>query len=186
MVAQALRAFEAEDYAAAVRLVERAKSLANRSGLVREFLGLCYYRQERWQEAARELLTFKRLTNSMDQNHVIGDCYRALGRPDRALEVCNEVSRRRVSEEIWAEICIVAAGAHADRGELTQALNSLSRAETTSRAIEPYQLKLWYVKGDLLDRAGRPQEARKFWELIASVDPEYFDVADKLRNGLRS
>lgn len=181
VVAKALEAFTAEDYARATELAERAKELANRSSLVREFLGLCLYRQERWQDAARELLTFKRFTGSLDQNHVIADCYRALKRPERALEICNEVSRDQVSRDTWAEVCIVAAGAHGDRNELSQALNSLSRTDLNPKAIEPYHLKIWYVKADLLERAGRRREARQVWELLASVDPDYFDVADRLR-----
>lgn len=180
IVATALDAYDAEDFRRATDLAEKAKEQANRSSLVREFLGLCLYRQERWQEAARELLTFRRFTGSRAQNHVIADCYRALKRPDRALEICSEVSRRDVSPEVWAEVCIVAAGAHADRGQLDHALHSLSRADINPRAIEPYHLKLWYVKADLLEKAGRRDEARNTWELIASVDPDYFDVADKV------
>lgn len=181
LISTALEAYEVEDYDRAAQLAERAKGLANRSSLVREFLGLCLYRQERWQEAARELLTFRRFTGSLDQNHVIADCYRALNRPERALEICHEVSRDQVSAETWAEICIVAAGAHADRGELSEALNSLSRVGPNPKSIEPYHLKLWYVQADLLERTGRAGDAQKLWELIASVDPDYFDVASRLR-----
>lgn len=180
-VSEALEAFELEQYEKAARLADQAKELANRSSLVRELLGLCYYRLERWQDAVRELMTFRRFTGSLDENHVIADCYRALGRPDRALEICREVSRQQVSAETWAELCIVAAGAHADRDELDQALHYLARADDHPRAVQAHDLKVWYVKADLLERAGRKKEARKVWEEIVSVNPGFFDASQRVR-----
>ena len=85
--AHAAAAFSAGDYAEAVRLGEQSKHIALRSATVREFLGLALYRMGRWKEAAAELSAFKRLTGSQEQNPVIADCYRALGRPEPALEI---------------------------------------------------------------------------------------------------
>jgi len=179
-VFESLQAFESDDFELAAEQAENAKSLASRSGQVRELLGLTYYHLERWQESARELLTFKRLTNSVEENHVIADCYRALGRPERAKELCNEVLRSQVTLETWAELAMVRAGAHADLGEFDEGLASLARVKLKSGSIEDLHLKLWYVESDLLEKAGKTQAARKLWEKIAEADPDFFDVKDRL------
>ncbi|MGH2771355.1 MAG: tetratricopeptide repeat protein, partial [Actinomycetota bacterium] len=93
LVSRGLEAFLAGDYEACAALARQAKDRAPRSARVRELLGLAAYRAGRWKEALGELLAYRRLTGQLDQNHLIADCYRAQGRPERALEVCDEVSR---------------------------------------------------------------------------------------------
>jgi len=151
--------------------------------MVRELLGLSFYEQGQWHEAASELLAYRRLTNRLDQNHIIAECYRALTRPERALEICREVSPADVPVETWAEVTMVAAGAHADKGEVQEALKWLSRADLDPRSVESYHLKLWYVRSDLLEKAGRKADAQKGWERIAAEAPDYFDVDDRLKAG---
>ena len=145
-----------------------------------ELLGLAYYRLGKWKEALRELLTYRRATNSTDQNHVIADLYRAQGRPDRALEVTAEVRSDKTSPELWAETMIVAAGALADKEDLRGALAMLNRVDLNPDEVESYHLRLWYVLGDLLERSGRRQEATEQWERIAAEDPDFFDVQQRL------
>ncbi|MGH2709350.1 MAG: tetratricopeptide repeat protein, partial [Actinomycetota bacterium] len=126
LVSRGLEAFLAGDYEACAALARQAKDRAPRSARVRELLGLAAYRAGRWKEALGELLAYRRLTGQLDQNHLIADCYRAQGRPERALEVCDEVSRDQAPAELWAEVVIVGASALADRGMLVQALARLS------------------------------------------------------------
>lgn len=183
LVAQALEAFAAEDYDLTSELAELAKAEASRSPRVRELLGLSHYHAGRWQEASRELLTFRRMTASVAQNHVIADCYRALGRPEKALEMCGEVSRKDVDSSTWAEVVIVGAGAFADKKDLVKALAYMSRGDLEPRSVEPHHLRLWYVRADLLEKAGKKDEARQVWERIAAEDPEFFDVNERLRAG---
>ncbi len=180
LVTKALEAFGENDYARASSLAKQAKTRAPRSGRLRELLGLAYYHSGNWTEAASELLTYRRLTGDIDQNHVIADCYRAAGRFDRALEVCDEVDRTRVSDEVWTEVTIVAAGALADKGDIDQALTRLARGELKPAAVEPHHLRLWYVRADLLDRSGRQQEAKELWELILGEAGEFYDVDERL------
>ncbi|MGH2810142.1 MAG: hypothetical protein ACRDIA_04585, partial [Actinomycetota bacterium] len=145
-IVSAMEAFSSDDFARSAALGEIAKKCAPRSGLTRELLGLAYYRDEKWHEAARELLTYRRLTGSLDENHVIADCYRALGRPDRALEIVEEVKQADVDPEIWAELAIVAAGALADKGERQRALVHLLKADLRPRSVQEYHLRLWDVQ----------------------------------------
>ena len=83
-LARAIELLERGDAGAAVTEAEKAKRLAPRSAAVREVLGLALYGQERWQEALTELKAYKRMTGRADQNHLIADCLRGLGRPAEA------------------------------------------------------------------------------------------------------
>jgi tetratricopeptide (TPR) repeat protein len=180
-VKKALDAYAAGDFDKAVRLAEEAKADAPRSGRVRELLGLSYYRAERWHDALRELLTYKRFTGRKDQNHVIADCYRADGRYDKAFQIINEVSPNMVSPEVWSELMIVAASILSETGDIEKALYQLIRADTKPQKVETHHLRLWYVRADLLERAGRTKEAQRDWEAIYAEDPDFFDVGSRLR-----
>jgi tetratricopeptide (TPR) repeat protein len=179
-VSKALEHFAEEEFEEAAGLAEDAKRDAPRSPQVSELLGLALYHSGRWKEALSELLTFRRLTSSVEHNHVIADLYRALGRPDRALETTAEVSPADVSPEIWVETMIVAAGALADQGDVNRAITMLARADPGNAPVEPYFLRHWYVRADLLEKAGRRAEARNVWRRIVAEDPDFFDAEERL------
>ncbi|HEX2052475.1 MAG TPA: tetratricopeptide repeat protein, partial [Actinomycetota bacterium] len=164
----------------AAERASEAKKNAPRSPRICELLGLSLYHAGRWKEALSELLTYRRLTSSVEQNHVIADLYRALGRPDRALEVTAEVSPNDVSPEVWVETMIVAAGALADKEQYSRAITMLARADPGSGAVEPYFLRHWYARADLLEKAGRRDEARNLWRRIVAEDPDFFDAEERL------
>jgi tetratricopeptide (TPR) repeat protein len=179
-------AFADGDYATAIRLGEQSKHMALRAASVRELLGLAYYRAARWQEAARELAAFRRISGSTEQNPVLADCYRAVGKPDRAVELCDEIDRRAVEPAVYYEGQIVAAGALADAGRIDEAIVRLERIELRPEVAEQHHLRAWYVLGDLLERRGRFTQAREWFEAVASADPELTDAperAERLRSG---
>ncbi|MGH2813058.1 MAG: tetratricopeptide repeat protein [Actinomycetota bacterium] len=186
LVRDALSAFVGEDFATSERLLAKAKDDAPRSARLRELLGLSLYRQGKWSEALRELSTYKRFTGRKDQNHVIADCYRAVGRTEKAMEVLREVKREEVPPEVWTEVVIVGASTFADSGHLNKAIAHLSRAELQPKKVEPHHLRLWYVRSDMLERAGRDEEAKAVWEAISAEDPEFFDVSERLERLSRS
>lgn len=180
MISRALEAFAEGEFAESAEHAREAKALAPRSARTMELLGLAYYHQGQWKEALRELLTYRRLTSALDQNHVIADCYRAQQRPDRALEVCAEVSPEEASPETWTETAIVAAGALSDKGDVRGALAMLNRVDTGGDSVEMYHLRLWYVMADLLERSGRRREAAELWKRIVAEDPYFFDAEQRL------
>ncbi|HVF53985.1 MAG TPA: tetratricopeptide repeat protein [Actinomycetota bacterium] len=178
--ADAAAAFMEDDFDEAIRLGEQAKHLALRAAAPRELLGLAYYRAGRWKEAARELSAFKRLAGSLDQNHVIADCQRALGRPEKAVELCDEVDRGRTSEDIFFESQIVAAGALADMKRVDDAIARLQALELRPEDAGEHHLRAWYVLADLLERRGRFTQAREWFEAVVAVDPELTDASERL------
>ncbi|HEX2196511.1 MAG TPA: tetratricopeptide repeat protein [Actinomycetota bacterium] len=178
--ADAAAAYLDEDYDDAVRLGEQAKHIALRAVAPRELLGLAYYRAGRWQEAARELSAFRRLSGTADQNAILADCYRALGKPERAVELCDEVSPR-AAPEVFYETNIVAAGALADQGRVDEAIARLERLDLQPENAEEHHLRAWYALGDLLERRGRFTQAREWFEAVAAADPDATDAPQRIR-----
>lgn len=168
------------DFLLAAKIATDAKRAAPRSGRVRELLGLSLYHAEKYREATTELNAFKRMTGSLEQNHVIADCYRALGRSDRALELCQQVRRRDVAAAVWTETLLVAAGTLADQGDIDRALAYLERGDTKPKSVEPHHLRLWYLKAELLEKSGDRRAAGELWERIFAVDPAFFDVSERV------
>jgi tetratricopeptide (TPR) repeat protein len=181
--ADAVTAFAAGEYDEAIRLGEQAKHIALRAMGPREFLGLAYYRAGKYPEAARELAAFRRLSGATDQNPVLADCYRAMGKPDKAIEYCDEVTPQ-APPEIYYEANIVAAGALADMGRIDEAVARLERIDLRPDVAESYHVRAWYVLADLLERKGRFTQAREWFEAAAAADPEGTDAderAERLR-----
>ena len=110
----------------------KAKALAPRSPAVREVLGMGLYHLERYREALSELQAYRRMSGRADQNHLIADCLRDAGRPERAVPLAEEaLASRKVPLANKAEAVIVAASALADLGKHDQALGLLRRVRTS-------------------------------------------------------
>jgi tetratricopeptide (TPR) repeat protein len=180
-LARAIELLERGDSGAAVVEAEKAKKQANRSAGVREVLGLAYYGQSRWQDAVTELKAYRRISGRPDQNHLIADSLRGLGKPQEAVPLAEEALRdRAVPASAKAEAVIVAAAALADQGRVAEALAFLRRASTKEDVSEPWTLRLWYVRGDVLEKAGRRDEAAAEFRKIVRHDAGAFDAAERL------
>ena len=178
--ADAAAAFQAEDFDEAIKLGDQAKHMALRAVSIREFLGLAYYHQGRWQEAARELSTFRRISGSTEQNPVLADSYRAMGKPEKALEYVDEIERGTVPDAVYYEGAIVGAGALADSDKLDDAIARLEALDLQPKVADTHHLRAWYMLGDLLARKGRFTQAREWFEAVASADPDATDAADRV------
>jgi len=175
----AVSAYAAGDVGEAIRLGDQAKHMALRSTNVREFLGLAYYSAERWKEAARELSAFRRIAGSTEQNPVIADTYRALGKPEKAVELIDEMEPTLVPEPVYFEGTIVAAGALTDLGRIDDALARLEALNLDPAIAQEHHLRAWYVLADLLERRGRFTQARSWFEAIAAADPDLTDAPER-------
>ena len=179
-LSRAIELLERGDTGAAIREAEKAKRFASRSAAVREVLGLALYGEGRWQEALGELKAYRRISGRVDQNHLMADCLRGMGRPTEAVPLAEEELKAGVPNEAKAEAVIVAASALADQGRFAEALAFLGRARTRDDVSETYTLRLWYVKGDILARAGRPREAAEQFRKVMRHDASAFDAAERL------
>src|SRR5439155_11497960 len=176
-VAEAARAFDEGEYEKVIEALGIAKRDAPRSVTVRELLGLAYYRLGKFRDAARELAAYRRLSGEHDQDAPFADAERALGRPDKAVEVLSELPRDEVSEEVIVEALIVLAGALRDLGRAAEAVEALRGGPVRPEQVLPHHLRLWYALADALEDADNRREARWWWDAIYAEDPEFFDVA---------
>jgi tetratricopeptide (TPR) repeat protein len=164
----------------AIRHAERGKHLAGRSAGIREILALAYYGSGRWREALREMQAYRRMSGRLDENHVIADCYRALGRADRAVEEAEAGLHADVPEEVRAECAVVGASALADTGRYEDALAFIRRFPTRTAVGRPFDLRIWYVTGDIMAHLDRPAEAAEEFERVLRHDPSAFDAVERL------
>lgn len=178
--ADAMAAFAAGDLDEAIRLGDQCKHIALRAVPAREFLGLAYYQAGRWKEAARELAAFRRLSGSNEQNPVIADSYRAMGKPEKAVEIVDQISRGEVEPAVYYEGQIVGAGALADLGRVDEAVERLRKLDLKPQVAEAHHIRAWYVLGDLLERAGRFTQAREWFEAVDSADPDATDASERI------
>jgi tetratricopeptide (TPR) repeat protein len=179
-IERAVQLLERGDARGAAAEAAKAKELAPRAPAVREVLGLALYRLERFPQALSEMQAYRRMSGRADQNHIIADSLRAVGRPDRAVPLAEEALRAKgVPLSAKAESVIVAASALSDQGKFDQALGMLRRIRTRDDVAGPEVLRVWYVTGSILERAGRKAEARREFQKIVRHDPGAYDAAER-------
>ncbi|MBP2477433.1 tetratricopeptide (TPR) repeat protein [Crossiella equi] len=149
-----------------------ARRKASRIGLVREATGLAAYHAGEWSEALAELRAARRMTGSSGHLAVMADCERALGRPERALELAKSPEAGRLSPDEAVELRIVAAGARRDLGELDAAVVALQGADLDPKKRDPWSARLFYAYADNLAAVGRTDEAIQWFISAAEADDE--------------
>lgn len=174
----AVAAYAAGDLNDAIRWGDQAKHMALRSPNVREFLGLAYYDAGRWQEAARELAAFRRIAGTNQQNPLIADAYRAMGKPDKALEYADQVEPTS-DPAVFFEARIVSAGALADMGRVEEGVQRLQTLDLEPAVAEEHHLRAWYVLADLLERLGKFTQARHYFESVEAADADLTDAPER-------
>jgi tetratricopeptide (TPR) repeat protein len=177
---EASHAYERERYQEALRIVRPLAEVAPGSAAVRELHGLTLYRMGRWPKALKELDAYRALSGSYDQHPVVMDTLRALHRYGEVANLWDELRQASPSAEVVAEGRIVMAGALADQGDLPGAIRLLERTRTVKKP-KPHHLRQWYALADLYERAGDIPRARDLFNRVASVDPDAFDIRERLR-----
>ena len=158
------------------------KRRAPRSRHGREILGLVYYRLGRFPEAVAELRAYRRMSGDSGRDVVLADAERAVGKTgdaSRRLEAV--VADPAVGEDERTEARIVLAAIEADAGRFDEARATLGRGPVEPRRLEEHHLRLWYALGDVEERAGRPDDARRWFEKVNSAEPGWGDAAEKLK-----
>lgn len=156
-----------------------ARRLASRVGVVREAVGVAAYHAGEWHTAITELRTYQRMSGRPTHLALVADCERALGRPERAIDLYRSAPRDRLTTEEAVELLIVAAGARADLGQVAAAVAMLQVPELVAEG--PWAPRLRYAYADALRASGRTEEAREWFARAAEAD-EYAatDAADRL------
>ncbi|OLF11878.1 hypothetical protein BU204_29685 [Actinophytocola xanthii] len=168
-----------EDPELALEHARYARTRAARVALVREAAGLTAYHAGEWAEALGELRAVRRMTGAQTHLPVMADCERALGRPERALDLAAEAGSG-LPEETAVELRIVAAGARRDMGQLDAAVVTLQGPDLDPRVRRPWSARLFYAYADNLEAAGRTEEAIRWFLNAAEADlDEETDAAER-------
>lgn len=161
-----------DDAEAAYAHAVAARRRAGRVAAVREAAGIAAYVTQRWAEALSELRAARRMSGSDEHLHLMADCERGLGRPEKALELAGSPQASSLDRAARVELRIVAAGARRDLGQLDAAILTLAVPELQSTAREPWSARLRYAYADALLAAGRRDEAADWFARAAAVDEE--------------
>ncbi|ODU00658.1 MAG: hypothetical protein ABS81_23000 [Pseudonocardia sp. SCN 72-86] len=149
-----------------------ARRRASRIAVVREASGIVAYHAGEWAEALGELRAARRMGGGPGHLAVMADIERALGRPERALELARgpEVADLDPADKI--ELSIVAAGARRDLGELDAAIVGLQIADLDPKRRDPWSARLFYAYADNLLAAGREADAVQWFVHAHDADAE--------------
>jgi tetratricopeptide (TPR) repeat protein len=170
-----------EDPGLALAHAVAARRLASRIAVVREAVGLAAYAAGDWANAIAELRTYHRMTGRQTHLAEIADSERALGRPERAIDLYRGADLEVLDKAGAIELLIVAAGARADLGQHDAAVSMLKVPELTAYEDREWAARLRYAYADALLAAGRREDAREWFSRTAAIDhDDTTDAAERL------
>ncbi len=146
-----------------------AKQLSPRAAAIRELLGLAAYRSGQWDEALRELRTFRRLAGDTVHMAVEMDSLRALGRPADVRKTWDDLQRLGGAPAAVKEARVVYGAFLLDEGD---AKGAWAVTEPKRITAEPYEedLRLWYVAARAAASLGDTGAARRLLGAIEDRD----------------
>jgi tetratricopeptide (TPR) repeat protein len=180
VLAAAVVALSEEDAEAAVRAAREAKRVAPRSAGTREVLGIALYQAGDFKSARTELAAAQRLSGGVELSAMLADIERALGRPERAVELFRTVDRSKMQPDTAAELLIVTASAYGDLGQPAAGVALLRRHARWPVELADHHLRLAYAEGALAEQAGDTTAARKAFTRVVEADPSFYDAAERL------
>ncbi len=170
-----------EDAELALQHAIAARRLASRIAVVREAVGLAAYAAGDWTTAIAELRTYHRMTGLQTHLAELADCERALGRPERAIDLYRGADVEKMDKSGAIELLIVAAGARGDLGQHDAAVSMLQVRELNTDEDAEWAARLRYAYADALLAAGKREEARQWFTRAAAADDEGLtDAAERL------
>lgn len=173
------RRLDEEDYVGAMAHAETAVRRAGRVPAAREALGFVAYRTGDFARALTEFRTVRRLSGSSHLLPLMIDCERALGRPERALELMRTPEAQALGREDQLEMLIIGSGIRRDMGQPQAAVLALQNK--VQGAAGAGTERLYYAYADALLDAGRREEAREWFAKAAVADTDGMtDAADRV------
>lgn len=183
-LSKGMEAFADERYPAAAAELRKAKELSPRAATIRELLGLAAYRSGQWEEALRELRTFRRITGEMLHTPVELDCLRALGNHQGIATAWKMIQEADLHPETQNEARVVYASYLVDQGRPRDAW-AVIRPGRLVASPTPGQLRRWFVAARVALAAGDPDAARKLLDAVESHEVD-FEGVEELRSQLLS
>jgi len=170
-----------ENIVAAEAHAETAVRRAGRVAAAREALGIVAYRRGDWARALAEFRTVRRLSGSSHLLPFMVDCERALGRPERALELAAGPESRGLTQHERVELAIVVSGIRRDLGQAAAAAAGLEIPELAGSATTPWAARLRYAYAEAQLALGHLDRARDWFARAIDADTEVqTDAAERL------
>jgi tetratricopeptide (TPR) repeat protein len=181
LLQSAAKSFAAGRHGKALGDAQQAKELSPRDATIRELMGLCAYRLGRWEEALRELRTFRRLTGDPTHLPVEMDVLRALERPGDVEAAWATFQRIGGDKATRDEAKVVYGSFLLDRGEDRKAWQVTGPKRLGAEPAES-ELRVWYVAAKAAHRLGDTGTARRLYEAIERADGAFpgLDDLDRL------
>ena len=176
-------AIDADEPDEALPYVAWAKEVAPRAPAIREALAVAHYLRGDYRAALNELRAYRRLSGTNDQDHLLADCMRAAGHtPTEVGQVAQAMLDSDAPADRRLEALLVWAGAVADAGDLAAGRAVLRRADRAlvDAAGDDARDRLTYVAGDLAERAGDTDGARRAFQRLVERAEDPYDAADRL------
>ena len=158
--------------------------MTSRVAAVRELIGLSAYRLGRWDEALRELRTYRRMSGDASHLPIEMDVLRALERPDDVEKAWKELQRVGGDRFTMSEGRVVFASYLLDLDRPKDAWRVVGPKSLTKDPSEP-DLREWFVAARVAARLGDMGTARRLYERVQKADPAFpgLDELDRITSG---
>lgn len=147
-----------------------ASRRGGRLGVVREAAGMTAYAAGKFSESLREFRTYRRISGDNAHLPEMVDAERALGRPDKALQLVEEAQLDKLPAVSRVELAMVVAGIHLDNNDATAAVAALEIPQLNPRRGFAYSPRLFSAYAEALGAAGRADESRKWSNLAGRAE----------------
>lgn len=171
-LAKAVGEFADGRFGASYQQLKQAKDLAPQAATIRELLGLSAYYLEKWEEALRELRTFRRISGEPTQVPVELDCLRALGRTEDVEKTYKKLRQLDPRPETDDEARVVYASSLLERNLVADAWRVIKPGRLVSNP-KLSALRRWYVAARVAAAAGEPDTAQQIADAIADNDKDF-------------
>lgn len=171
LLSEAASEFADGQFASAHRKLVKAKEMSSRAAPIRELLGLTAYRMERWDEALRELRTFRRLAGDTTHMPVEIDALRGLRRPadvHKAWELFLELGGSPATD---AEARVVYGSFLIDEGQ-PRAAWQVTKPKRLTKDAKPFERRRWYVAARAAALLGDIDTANQIARALDEADPD--------------
>ncbi len=169
------------DLSTAKAHAEAAVRRAARVASVRETRGLVAYHEGDWATALSEFRTARRLSGSHHLLPLMVDVERALGRPERAIELAGSPEVRTLSLADQVELRIVVSGIRRDLGQPSAAVLALQIPQLVPGSTQSWAARLYYAYAEALLASGEQEAAREWFGHALTADPDLVtDAAERL------
>lgn len=179
---QAVTAYDRGRFLEAYRMSKDLSAQLPEVSAIRRVAGFSAYRMGRWREAIRHFEAYDPFAEDGEHLPALMDSLRAIGKRRVVMERWEDVRQRAGDPDVVAEARMVVAGTLADDSKIADAIELLMLAGAGKAVRNPAgrHLRQWYAIGDLYDRGGDVAGARQYFMRVYAVDPQAYDVADRL------